>query len=100
MDKGAFNENSLIKYAQKDYKVTILHLNKVIEDNPVHSDSYLKRGSMHLELQKYKEAICDFDKAIELNPTIFIAYFNRGISYRCIQDYKRALKDYSKSLEI
>ena len=52
-------------------------LNKAIELNPNHVESYTGRGIAKTQLKNYKEAIEDFDKAILLNPDFAEASLNR-----------------------
>ena len=92
----------MIGYAQiklKNYKESIVYLNKSIELNPAFSESYFNRGIAMLHLNNLKSAIKDFDIIIESNPEYDFVYYFRGKAKFKSRNKKDACKDWLKAIQ-
>lgn len=61
----SFNHQSIREYDKAFY-----YINKAIEINPRHSDTFLYKGNIYIALKNWKEAIKSYELAYQVNPTL------------------------------
>lgn len=89
-------------FEQKEYKKSVVLLNKLIKQYPDFDSAYVERGiaKSYLYPNQNELAILDYSKAIDINFNNLVAFFNRAIAYAEIEDYKVAIKDYSHIIKL
>ncbi len=85
-----------------EYTNALSSFNDAINQEPYNSDYYIKRASLHMELNQYNRAIDDICRAIISNPNskqqVLGYYEDLGNVFVIMNDYKSALKYYTISL--
>jgi len=61
---------------------------------------YLRRGSVHLDLENYKEALSDFESFREIEPEDSYPYVLKGMVMRELNDYAGSLRELSRAIEL
>lgn len=88
------------KIKVEEFNEAIPYLNRAIQLDPKHKESYFARGFAYFNLNKLQEAISDFTKAIELDPKFTDAYYQRAITYYQLNNYTLSLNDLNKAIEL
>jgi tetratricopeptide (TPR) repeat protein len=86
------------KADDSDLKLSLLHLSKAIELNPVYAEAYSQRGVVRSVLGDREGAKQDYDQAIEINPRYDRAFFNRGYWFEQQHRYSEAIADYERCI--
>jgi antitoxin component YwqK of YwqJK toxin-antitoxin module len=86
-------------YDERNLKMAVNELTKVIELLPTSADSYFSRGTMKLNDFEFDAAIEDLDKAIKIEPMMAKAYTNRAFARLRKYQFKNS-RTLSKSKEI
>ena len=94
------NMRATFRYLEGDTQGAIDDLNKAIELQPSLTQSYIKRASMHLELNNREGAADDFEKAMAQNKDDPDIYYHRAQLHFILGEYSDAAKDYQKSIDL
>ena len=94
------NMRATFRYLEGDTPGAIDDLNKAIETQPSLTQSYIKRASMHLELNNREAAADDFEKATAQNKDDPDIYYHRAQLHFILGEYSDAAKDYQKSIDL
>ena len=103
--KNNFSKEQYLIFAREshqknDFQKTIDYLQKVIEIDPNHADSYSNLGVAFVAIAEYQKAIDCYEKAIEINPNHRQAYHNLGVSLEATSEYQKAINCFKKTIEI
>lgn len=115
----AYNMRGTFRYLTGDSDSALTDLNKSLELDPAHVQSYVKRASMHLEQSrstskyymdqifanesltaKRDEAARDFELAIEHNPNDPDIFYHRAQLHFILSEFSMAATDYQKSIDL
>ncbi|KAH0542033.1 hypothetical protein FGG08_003497 [Glutinoglossum americanum] len=97
----AYNMRGTFKYLRGDSADALSDLTKSVELQPSLTQSFIKRASMHLELEGDREAAAaDFAQAMTQNADDPDIYYHRAQLHFICGEYADAAKDYQKSIDL
>ncbi|MBU2549539.1 MAG: tetratricopeptide repeat protein [Proteobacteria bacterium] len=73
---------------------------RVVDNDPLNAEAYLRRGAATAAAGDYDRAITDYNRALEINPNFGWALVCRGMAWFNTQDYDRAEADFNTALEV
>lgn len=85
---------------QGRYGPALEHLERALEADSKHAESYFTRGIILHDLGEYQQSIRDHSRAIELDPKHWKAYTERARSQHALGDEGAALGDLSMAIEL
>jgi len=80
-------------------KEALVYFSKVLEIEPTHVESLLKKGHILGKLGKYQLAITAYDKVLQQEPNNILALINKGLALHFLQKYDDAIIYYDKVLK-
>ncbi|GME25698.1 mitochondrial import receptor subunit tom-70 [Neofusicoccum parvum] len=96
----AYNMRGTFKYLKGDNQDALADLTKSVELNPLLTQSFIKRASMHLEQGERDAAARDFEQAMEQNADDPDIYYHRAQLHFILSEFAEAAKDYQKSIDL
>ncbi|KAH0559521.1 hypothetical protein GP486_003968, partial [Trichoglossum hirsutum] len=97
----AYNMRGTFKYLRGDSADALDDLTKSVDLQPSLTQSFIKRASMHLELEGDREAAsADFAQAMAQNADDPDIYYHRAQLHFICGEYAEAAKDYQKSIDL
>ncbi|KAI9768846.1 MAG: TOM (translocase of outer membrane) complex component [Geoglossum simile] len=97
----AYNMRGTFKYLRGDSADALVDLTKSVGLQPSLTQSFIKRASMHLELEGDREAAAaDFTQAVTQNADDPDIYYHRAQLHFICGEYPDAAKDYQKSIDL
>jgi len=95
--KGLLSEGQkLLDADQADAALNVFE--RVLQINPRHAETLVKKGIALEKLRKLQEAIDCFDAAISADSSMTIAYLHKGGVFHRMERYNEALECYEKAL--
>ncbi|TAQ86680.1 hypothetical protein B7494_g5005 [Chlorociboria aeruginascens] len=95
----AYNMRGTFRYLRGKNVEALSDLTKSVDLQPALTQSFIKRASMHLELDK-DAAADDFEKAMVQNPDDPDIYYHRAQLHFILGEFADAAKDYQKSIDL
>ena len=86
--------------SQKNYKLAIALLDRLIAICPNNAADYNNRGLMYYRNHQLLEALADLTRALEIDPNLDRAYNNRANCYAARGDLAEAIADYDRALDL
>lgn len=74
-------------------------IQKSIDNNPQHIDSYLKMAEMKLYTKQTEESIKNINEALRIDKYSAKAYFLKGMNYKYIGDTAKAVSSFQTAVE-
>ncbi len=90
----------IIYFKQKEYTLSIYHIQKSINVNPENAEANHNLGIVLKELKKFDESLKSFNKAVKINPNYSDAYNNIGIVLKELGKHDAAMDSWKKIIEI
>lgn len=89
-----------ILFDNSDYKNSIYHFTKSLEQNNNFTEAYLNRAYTYYKINEFEKAIADYEKAYELDPNSSVPFVNIGFIYGLIGRNDLAVEYYSKAITL
>lgn len=89
-----------ILFDNSDYKNSLYHFTKSIEQNNRFTEAYLNRAYTYYKINEFEKAIADYQKAYELDPNNSVPFVNIGFIYGLIGRNDLAIEYYSKAITL
>jgi tetratricopeptide (TPR) repeat protein len=83
---------------KREFESALIHLDKLIQQDPNMVMAHYYRGRIHLELKNYSEAEKSYLDALRLNERMEPALFDLGSLYQMLQQYEKAAEIYERLL--
>lgn len=94
------NLRATFRYLEGDTEKALEDLSKSIELAPKFTQSYIKRGSIHLEMSNRELAAEDFEKATAENKDDPDIFYHRAQLHFLQGEFPEAARDYQKSIDL
>jgi tetratricopeptide (TPR) repeat protein len=95
-----FFEQGIIELNNNNETSALIAFDRVLKDEPKHSDSYFQRANIHFNNKRFDQAIEDYNKAIEHNLSFAAAYCKRGQANIQANLYIAAINDFDKAIDL
>lgn len=79
-------------------KKALVILNRILQADPNHVDSLIRRGNIYGKFAKYAEAISSYDEALKITPKNKLALINKGLALHYLEKYDEAISCYDEIL--
>jgi tetratricopeptide (TPR) repeat protein len=73
--------------------------NEALEQDPNHTEAWVKKGAVLERLQRLDEAVACYDRAIAADGSLTMAYLHKGGVFNLMERYGEALECYEKALQ-
>lgn len=100
VNSEAYYWRAVVNYQRSQFEKAQTDLNRAIELNPRHFESYLLMDHVLLLQKNFDTIIAYWDRFLELEPTHARAYLERAGTYRQKGDPSKALTDLKRSCEL
>ena len=78
----------------------MLYFDQILQKNPHHLKSLVKKGNVLGKLGKYERAITFYDDALQIESNNVLALLNKGLALHYIGKFDDAIACYDKVLQI
>ncbi|WP_375676396.1 MULTISPECIES: tetratricopeptide repeat protein [unclassified Bartonella] len=82
-----------------DYGLALDYIDNALALLPTHSEAWVRRAWIHIQLNDFKLALLDLNHALELEPRNYSAFFELGVVMEATERPKLALKAYETALD-